>query len=159
MIFLAFVAFITSYIFVLYSGRKLRSDSVVQEDCSLGAKVTGDVTFLWIASTICLAYLMLRELMQFGIAPKRYIFSLENWVEIALIAMTSFLLFGGELCSVMQCAVTAVLRDAISVQTAALSGLEHSGFQQRTYGSRFTAGTRWRSYRSGLSRRSIRPIG
>ena len=96
MIFLAFVAFITSYIFVLYSGRKLRSDSVVQEDCSLGAVVTGDVTFLWIASTVCLAYLILRELMQFGIAPKRYIFSMENWVEIALIAMTSFLLFGGE---------------------------------------------------------------
>ena len=100
MIFLAFVAFITSYIFVLYSGRTLRKDSVLQEDCLNNAEVTGDVTFLWIASTVCLAYLMLRELMQFGIAPKRYIFSLENWVEVALIAMTSFLLFGEYSCHI-----------------------------------------------------------
>ena len=100
MIYLAFVCFITSYIFVLYSGRKLRLDSVMDENCSKKAQVKGDVTFLWFASTIFLAFLIFREMLQFGIAPKRYIFSIENWVEIALIAMTSFLLFGEYSCHI-----------------------------------------------------------
>ena len=91
----AFVAFITSYIFVLYSGRKIRSDSIIEESCSSPSMVGGDVTFLWIASSVGLVGLILREVMQFGIAPKRYVFTLENWLEVALIAMTSVLLFQG----------------------------------------------------------------
>ena len=75
---LAFVAFITSYIFTLYSGKKLRSDSVIGKECSTETVVKGDVTFLWVATTICLVYLITREFFQFGIAPKKYIFTLGN---------------------------------------------------------------------------------
>ena len=53
------------------------------------------VTFLWIASTVLWLILSFRELVQFGIAPRRYIFSLENWIEMVLIGMTAFLLFDG----------------------------------------------------------------
>ena len=77
-LYLAFVAFITSYIFVLYSGKAVRSDSVIGKECSTETVVKGDVTFLWIATTICLVYLITREFLQFGIAPKRYIFTLGN---------------------------------------------------------------------------------
>ena len=72
------MAFITSYIFVLYSGKAVRSDSVIGKECSTETVVKGDVTFLWIATTICWVYLIIREFLQFGIAPKRYIFSLGN---------------------------------------------------------------------------------
>ena len=75
---LAFVAFITSYIFTLYSGKNVRSDSVIGKECSTETVVKGDVTFLWVATTICWVYLITREFFQFGIAPKRYIFTLGN---------------------------------------------------------------------------------
>jgi hypothetical protein len=79
---LAFVAFITSYIFVLYSGKAVRSDSVIGKECSTETVVKGDVTFLWIATTICWVYLITREFLQFGIAPKRYIFTLGNSLKV-----------------------------------------------------------------------------
>ena len=42
-----------------------------------------------------------RELLQFGIAPRRYFFSPENWLEISLIILISVLLFfGGYGCNV-----------------------------------------------------------
>ena len=37
----------------------------------------------------------LRELLQFGTAPRRYFFSLENWLEVTLIALIALLLFMG----------------------------------------------------------------
>ena len=81
-LYLAFVAFITSYIFVLYSGKAVRSDSVIGKECSTETMVKGDVTFLWIATTICWVYLITREFLQFGIAPKRYIFTLGNSLKV-----------------------------------------------------------------------------
>lgn len=96
LLFLTFVAFITSYIFVLYPGRDIRSDSIVQEQCNNADKVRGDVTFLWYANTICLIGLIIREFLQLGIAPRRYIFTLENWLEVTLIVLTSILLFDGD---------------------------------------------------------------
>ena len=101
--FLAFVAFITSYIFALYSGQSVRSDSITvqfgnktQNECNVDAIVKSDVTFLKFGSIVFLILLMLRELFQFGIAPRRYIFTLENWLDIALIVLTSILLFDGD---------------------------------------------------------------
>ena len=100
LIYSSFVAFITSYILTLFSGIAIRPSSVnITEYCySMGQNVKkpmipGDIVFLWFASVVCLILLMLREFLQFGIAPRRYVFSLENWVEIVLIGMTSFLLF------------------------------------------------------------------
>ena len=94
--YLTFVAFITSYIFVLYPGKSVRSDSIVEEDCSNNAKVKSDVTFLWFANTVFLIGLICREVVQLGIAPRRYIFTLENWLEVTLIVLTSILLFDGD---------------------------------------------------------------
>ena len=77
----AFVAFITCYIFVLYSGKTVRSDSIIvqNQNCSSTETVVkGDVSFLWVATTICWGYLITREFLQFVIAPKRYIFTLGN---------------------------------------------------------------------------------
>lgn len=96
LLFLTFVAFITSYIFVLYPGRDIRSDSIVQEGCKNSDKVRADVTFLWYANTICLIGLIIREFLQLGIAPRRYVFTLENWLEVTLIVLTSILLFDGD---------------------------------------------------------------
>ena len=102
LMFLAFVAFITSYIFVVYSGQSVRSDSVTVQfpnntlECKIDAKVKSDVTFLKFGSIVLLILLMLRELFQFGIAPRRYIFTLENWLDITLIVLTSILLFDGD---------------------------------------------------------------
>ena len=79
------MAFITSYIFVLYSGKAVRSDSVIGKECSTETVVKGDVTFLWIATTICWVYLITREFLQFGIAPKRYIFTLGNLLGVLTI--------------------------------------------------------------------------
>jgi len=42
-----------------------------------------------------LAVLTFRELLQFGIAPRRYFFSFENWLEVTLIGLTAALLFYG----------------------------------------------------------------
>ena len=103
LMFLAFVAFITCYIFVLYSGQSVRSDSITvqfgnhtADECKIDAIVKSDVTFLKFGSIVFLILLMLRELFQFGIAPRRYIFTLENWLDIALIVLTSILLFDGD---------------------------------------------------------------
>ena len=100
LIYSSFVAFITSYILTLFSGIAIRPSSVnITDYCySMGQNVKkpmipGDIVFLWFASVVCLILLMLREFLQFGIAPRRYVFSLENWVEIVLIGMTSVLLF------------------------------------------------------------------
>lgn len=71
-----FVTLITAYIFVLYPGKSLRSDSVLEENCNgeTAVQVGGDVTFLWYINTVFLIGLMVRELLQLGIAPRRYVF-------------------------------------------------------------------------------------
>ena len=55
--------------------------------------VASDVTILWYAVTIMLGIITGRELLQFGIAPRRYFFSFENWLEVVLIGLTAALLF------------------------------------------------------------------
>lgn len=90
----AFVACLTGYIFTLFSGRALRSDGILIESCG-SVSVRADVTVLWHLVTVLLVGLVLREALQLGIAPRRYFFSLENWLEMVLIALTSVLLFYG----------------------------------------------------------------
>ena len=94
--FTAFVALITAYIFKLYSGTSISSVAIATEECIEASKVDGWTRFLWGASTACLIFLALRETLQLGIAPRRYIFTLENWVDVSLIALTSILLFHGD---------------------------------------------------------------
>jgi hypothetical protein len=65
--------------------------------------IAGDVTVLWYALTILLGILTFRESLQFGIAPRRYFFSFENILEVALIGLTAALLFHGPI----QCHVAA----------------------------------------------------
>ena len=94
--FLAFVALITTYIFMLYPGSSLTTNAIPSEACGPEAKVPKGIGFLWVICTGLLLFLALRELFQFGIAPRRYIFTLENWVDATLITLTSILLFHGD---------------------------------------------------------------
>jgi hypothetical protein len=107
-----FVAMLTGYIFALYGGRSLRSNGVLAEDCHNGnnnnntsrasfpegkpdsSRMT-DVDVLWYINVFLLFILSFREALQFGVAPRRYFFSPENWLELTLIALTSVLLFHG----------------------------------------------------------------
>ena len=60
-----------------------------------------DANALWYLLLVLLGCLVGREALQLGVAPRRYFFSLENWVELALICLTSVLLFhGGYSCHV-----------------------------------------------------------
>ena len=93
--FLAFVTLITAYILKLYSGTAISAGSIPTENCS-SQETDGGTKFLWVASTACLIFLAIRETLQFGIAPRRYIFTLENWVDLTLIALSSVLLFYGD---------------------------------------------------------------
>jgi hypothetical protein len=79
----AFVVFITAYIFALYGGRSLRSDGIISENCS-SRTVPSDVNVLWYINTVLLVILFVRELLQFGVAPRRYFFSIENWLEVRM---------------------------------------------------------------------------
>ena len=108
----AFVAVLTAYIFVLYAGKTIRQGSFLTETCvngtDVGASANGqpassvrDANALWYLLLVLLGCLVGREALQLGVAPRRYFFSLENWVELALICLTSVLLFhGGYSCNV-----------------------------------------------------------
>lgn len=94
--YLSFVLCLTSYIFVMYGGRTMRGQggSVLRESCG-DTKVPREAQVLWHINTVLLVILGLRELLQFGTAPRRYFFSLENWLEVTLIALIALLLFMG----------------------------------------------------------------
>ena len=95
--FTAFVALITAYIFMLYPGSSLTPNAVPSEACGgPDTKVPAGTGILWVICSCLLLFLALREVFQFGIAPRRYIFTLENWVDVTLLALTSILLFHGD---------------------------------------------------------------
>ena len=106
--YLGFVVSLTAYIFIVYGGKAIRSVSVLKETCSGNATVDAavlalptEVTVFWHINTVLLVVLGLRELLQFSIAPRRYFFSIENWLELTLIVLISLLLFmGGYGCNV-----------------------------------------------------------
>ena len=91
----AFVLCLTLYIFLLYGGKSLRSDSLVVENCQNGQASTA-VNVLWYFNLVLLVILALRECLQFGIAPRRYFFSFENVLEVALIVLVGILLMFGD---------------------------------------------------------------
>ncbi|KAF0311427.1 Transient receptor potential cation channel protein painless [Amphibalanus amphitrite] len=49
--------------------------------------------FVFIATALILVLLILRELFQFFVAPRRYIFSFENYVEASMLVLSALLLF------------------------------------------------------------------
>ncbi len=101
--YLAFVVAVTAYIFALYGGAStaLRCTShksdLKKNDTGGGAPTdsvsTAFETVLWYVTVILLGLLALREVVQFGVAPRRYFFSFENLLEVTLIILTAFLLF------------------------------------------------------------------
>ena len=99
-VYAAFVAVLTAYIFVLYAGRSIRAGAFLDESCgnqqgtvkneSVLAEVASneamlsnyrDASALWYLLLVLLGLLVCREALQLGVAPRRYFFSLENWVE------------------------------------------------------------------------------
>ena len=91
---------LTAYIFVLYAGRSIRAGAFLDESCgnqqgtvkneSVLAEVASneamlsnyrDASALWYVLLVLLGLLVCREALQLGVAPRRYFFSLENWVE------------------------------------------------------------------------------
>ena len=57
-----------------------------------------DANVVWGFVVFFLVFVILRELLQLGVAPRRYFFSFENWLEMTLIVLTSILLFLGDYC-------------------------------------------------------------
>ena len=57
-----------------------------------------DVNVIWGIVVFLLLLIIFREALQLGVAPRRYFFSFENWMEIILIVLTSILLFMGDYC-------------------------------------------------------------
>ena len=53
---------------------------------------------MWGILVFLLLILIFREALQLGVAPRRYFFSFENWLEMTLIVLTSILLFLGDFC-------------------------------------------------------------
>ena len=107
------VGLLTTYIFLVYGGKTLSQDGVQEEDCpnenaktfsnisdeiSSGSSSGSSPTYfhvLWYLNVAFLLILTIKEMLQFLIAPKRYFFSTENWLEVILIALVSGLLFLG----------------------------------------------------------------
>ena len=58
-----------------------------------------DLLVLWYIMLLLWLILIAREVLQLGVSPRRYFFSLENWLEIALITLTAVLLFDGGFCT------------------------------------------------------------
>ncbi|XP_040572120.1 transient receptor potential cation channel subfamily A member 1 homolog [Lepeophtheirus salmonis] len=54
-----------------------------------------DVKVLWYIVAVMSGMLAFRELLQFGVAPRRYVFSPENWIEIAVVGLAVTLLSAG----------------------------------------------------------------
>ena len=104
----AFVAFLTGYIFSLYGGDTIRVGNVFNETvCKVDPKTNettlqpdrlNDANVVWGFVVFFLVFVILRELLQLGVAPRRYFFSFENWLEMTLIVLTSILLFMGDYC-------------------------------------------------------------
>ena len=57
-----------------------------------------DVDVIWGILVFLLCFVIIREALQLGVAPRRYFFSFENWLEMTLIVLTSILLFNGDYC-------------------------------------------------------------
>ena len=81
------VIMMTLYIFTNYAGESL---GVTAPSCV--DQPWGNSLALWVTVTVLLALLLLRELLQFGVHPSKYLTSLENILEIILLVITSILL-------------------------------------------------------------------
>ena len=96
------VGILTGYIFSNYAGHSLNvSSPVCAEDLNRTDTLTGAMPFgndltLWILLTILLAAMIVRELIQFLVAPIKHLSSFENILEIVLIVLMGVLLFHGD---------------------------------------------------------------
>merc|ERR1712106_13194 len=87
--YLIFVAMLTAYVLHLnmtIDDTKLISDSLMTKETPI------DTGLKW-ATFVCLIIFTLRELFQLSVSYRRYIFSIENLMEVALIILTFLLMF------------------------------------------------------------------
>lgn len=68
------------------------------------------LAWLYVATTICGMYLLLREIAQFFISPMKYLRNKDNYLEVLLIIMTGFVLYSdGDSLNSTVAAVTILL--------------------------------------------------
>nr|CAG4640615.1 EOG090X00QE [Eulimnadia texana] len=79
------VIVLTTYILLLHTGSK-------PEDFSYKAALN----VFWLLLAICVGILSVRELFQLGVAPLRYLFTWENYVEIVMLGCASGVLYHSE---------------------------------------------------------------
>ena len=101
--FALFVACLTSYIFTNYAGSSLgvsqplcAIDQVIPSNTTTLLQPYGNNQTLWVLLALLLAILIIRETVQFSIAPSQHVSSVENILEIVLIVLVGLLLFHGE---------------------------------------------------------------
>lgn len=90
-LYIVFVACLTTYIFCTHGGRSLNVDC--NEDAN------SMVSALWYINVFLVVIFLLRELLQVLLLPaRRYFGSFENWLEMILLALTISMLTSNEKC-------------------------------------------------------------
>lgn len=115
--YVVFWALLTSYILGLYrdknnsdSNNGTENDSRLHlEDMEEASNLNSFSQPLRALVGIFLLLLIVRELFQLAISPVRYIFSPENWLEIALIGVTVSILLGDQLAAWPEMSAIAIL--------------------------------------------------
>lgn len=101
--YIAFWAFLTLYTLLLTLKTDFNSTNSTSSSLNNGtefpttkppARDDNSMVYLWIMVFVFLVVLVVRELFQLISSPFAYITSLENWLEISLVVLTSVLLLG-----------------------------------------------------------------
>ena len=100
--FALFVAILTAYIFTNYAGFSLNvSAPICSSDTNSTTTLLSPLSYgnhpsLWVITTVLLAILAIREVLQCSISPSQYLSSVENIFEVVLIVLVGIILFDGE---------------------------------------------------------------
>lgn len=112
-----FWALLTSYILGVYGDQNnLESNNATGNKTGININDMEEESYLnrfseplRVLVGIFLLLLIARELFQLAISPVRYVFSPENWLEIALIGVTLSILFGNQLARPQMSAIAILL--------------------------------------------------
>lgn len=92
-LYLAFWFVLTWYILYVYEfSNNIRNVTISDRNLIYERNVYENVTWLWTVTLIFCGVILIREIFQFSISPLKYLKSLENWLEMSLIAITGAIL-------------------------------------------------------------------